>query len=124
MSKDKTPPAKDVKQPPKVTPESEAKERIKMLQDSVKALQGEIRTLSGRLANRDPVLIASLQADNKVLRERLGRMEKALAGLLTESLAPKQQDDIKLQLEVLRLATVEYCKKANITPELWKSIES
>ncbi len=104
------------------TPEADATRRINALQEAVKKLEGEIKTLQGQFKNRDPALTAALQAGNKVLRERLDRLERAYLILASEKLDSRNPEDLTVQTEALRVAAVDFCKKANINPEIWKNI--
>lgn len=113
------------KQPPgpaATTPEADATRRINALQEAAKKLDGEIKILEGQFKNRDPALVAALQAENKVLRERLSRLEKAYLILSSEKLDSMNPNDLTVQTEALRVAAVEFCKRANINPEIWKSL--
>ncbi|OFZ83029.1 MAG: hypothetical protein A2583_13290 [Bdellovibrionales bacterium RIFOXYD1_FULL_53_11] len=112
----------DKKAAVQVTPEAEASARIGMLQESVKNLEGELRTIEGRFKNRDPALIAPLQAENKRMQDRIDTLLKSYYFLLMESLMPRQSDEFKAQLEILKNSAIEYFKKANIDQEIWKNI--
>jgi predicted nuclease with TOPRIM domain len=105
-----------------MTLEAEVTARINALQETVKVLEGEIRTLTGRFANRNPALLAPLKKENTELTERLEKLEKCHLGLLLETTKPRQNDEFKTMTEVLRLAAIEYFRKANINPEIWKNI--
>ena len=105
-------------------PESAANARLDDLQTKVAVIRKELRTLQGRISNRDPAKVESLKDENQELSKRIKLMEKALFGLIDESLRPRQGEDLRTQYEVRRQAAVEYCKKANLDPEIWKSIVS
>ena len=107
-----------------VTPESEASARIAHLQTAVDALKAEVKTLKGKLANRDPVLQHKLKSENEALTTRLKLLKKALFGIMMDSYKPRLTDEAEIKYEVLRRAAVDYFKKANIAPEIWKNIES
>jgi hypothetical protein len=80
--------------------------------------------LEGRAVNRDPKLIARLKKENEELSKRFTLLKKALFAIIAESYQPRTADEVKLQYEVLRKATIEYCQNAKVDPELWKSIAS
>jgi hypothetical protein len=105
-------------------PEAEANARITELQAKVGLLQQQILTLEGKAINRDPNLIARLKKENDELSKRFTLLKKALFAIISESYQPRTAEEIKLQYEVLRKATVEYCQNAKVDPELWKSIAS
>jgi hypothetical protein len=105
-----------------MTPEAAVRGRIEALQKEVDALSNDLRTVQGKLANRDPVLIAQIHRENAELKTRLGGLQKALYALLTEMMTPSQPDDLSLRYEVLRRAAIDYFKKANVDPEIWKNI--
>ncbi len=115
-------PSKKEEKPREPSPEEQAHARITELEKQVKALELELRTAQGRLLNRDPALFQKLKAENKELKERKAKLEKALFALVSESFQAPRSEELKIQLEVLRLAAVDFCKKANIDPEIWKSI--
>lgn len=109
---------------PQASPEAEANARIKEIQARIVALQSEIRTVQGRYTNRDPVLARSLAKENELHRARLALLGKALFGLMLDSFKPRQAQEEQQQYEILRQSAVEYCKKANVDPEIWKSLVS
>lgn len=117
-------PAKKPAAPPPPNPEAEATARVNALQDTVKALEIEVRILQGKTANRDPRAFKELARENTALQERVVRLQKALYGLLSESSQPRTNEDYKNRVEILRRSALDYCKKLNVNPELWKSIES
>ncbi|OFZ19609.1 MAG: hypothetical protein A2X94_17360 [Bdellovibrionales bacterium GWB1_55_8] len=106
------------------TPESEASARIADLQTRLSALKLEIRTATGRLTNADPKAVSLLEKENETLRSRETALRKALYGLMMDADKPRQMDEAEQALEILRRAAVEYFKKANVAPEIWKNIES
>jgi len=112
--------------PPKVSlsPEAEAATRIKELETKLTALNAEIKVLHGKLSNRDPLIAHKLKKENEALAIRIAKLEQALYALLADSFKPRQPDESNLQYEVIRRAAVEFFKKANVAPELWKNIES
>jgi hypothetical protein len=124
MADDKKPKAgkQDAKPAGQTTPETEATSRINVLQESIKAVEGEIRTLSGRFANRNPALVEPVKKENEELKKRMDLLQKALFGLLLESTKTKLMEDQKNQLDILKQAAIDYFKKANINPDLWKNI--
>lgn len=107
-----------------LTPEAQASARIKDLQAAVAALQKDCRTLEGLLANRNPQALERLNQENEKLRARAFALETALGALMIDSLKPRLAEEEKAQFEILRQATVEYCKKANVDPEIWKNLVS
>lgn len=123
-------PAKPEAQPAKpgapaaASPEADAAHRVAELQAKVAALQQEVAVLRGRTANRDPKLLGRLKQENEQLLKRFQVLKKTLFAIITESCGPRTADEEKLQYETLRVAAVEYCKKAKLDPEIWKSIAS
>ncbi|HAR44582.1 MAG TPA: hypothetical protein DCS07_18440 [Bdellovibrionales bacterium] len=109
---------------PTLSPEAELSGRIKEIEARLLVLNGEIKVLKGKLSNRDPLLAHKLKKENELLKGRIGKLEQALAALLADSFKPRQPDESNIQLDVMRRAAVEYFKKANVAPELWKNIES
>jgi hypothetical protein len=106
------------------SPEEEASERIAKLQVDVVAVEREIKTLEGKLANRNPAALGEVRTANAALEKRLTALKLALYSLLIDSLKPRFNEDLHLQLECLRQATIEFCQKANVDPEIWKNIAS
>jgi hypothetical protein len=107
-----------------LSPEAQALARVKELRAKVITTQQQIATLEGKLKNRDPQLLERIKKENAELEQRFVLLKKSLFAIITESYQPRSADELKLQYEALRLAAVEYCKKAKIDPELWKSIAS
>ena len=105
-------------------PEAELNQRIAELQAKVTALKQEVLTLQGKAANRDPKLIAQLKQENAELAKRFELVKKSLFAIIAESYQPRTAEEAKLEYEALRNATVDYCKRAKIDPEIWKSIAS
>jgi hypothetical protein len=99
-------------------------QEIGELQKRLKELQIEVKMLQGRVANNSPELVRSLTQENSQLKERIGRMEKALLTLLVDASTPKQLEDSKTKIEVLRKSAVEYFQRTNINAEIWKNIVS
>jgi hypothetical protein len=125
MEKRNNPPppgAKPAFNPDLFTPEAEANARINVLQEHVTRLEAEVKTLDGRLHNRNPAVAEALRKENEALRERVSALIRALNTLVGESLLPRHPEDQKVQLEALRHAAIEFCKKENINPEIWKNI--
>lgn len=125
MADAKKPPAPATNKPQapaQISPEAEANARIDAIQETCKTIEGELRTLSGRFKNRDPALIKPLQAENAQISARLALLEKAFLGLLVETTKPRQVEEMKTQLDILKSSAVEYFRKANINPDLWKNI--
>ncbi len=91
--------------------------------DQVDLLEKEVKILQGRLNNRDPKASSTLKKENQELAQRMVQLQKALLGLVNETQKPKQEEDAKTQLEVLRKTVVDYCKKNNIDQEIWKNLE-
>lgn len=106
------------------SPEAQALARVKELREKISQAHQQILTLEGKLKNRDPNLIARLKKENDEMGKRFALLKKSLFAIIAESYQPRSADELKLQYEVLRRAAVEYCKKAKIDPELWKSIAS
>lgn len=106
------------------SPEAQAEARIKELQAAIVRLQKELRTMKGQFSNRDPRLLRTLQQENEALQKRLARLETALLGLLLDAFRPRTVEEEKQQYEILRLAAVEFCQKANVDPEIWKNLVS
>lgn len=109
---------------PQASPEDEVKARVKALQTQAEALENEIKTMRGRISNRDPEALKDLQKENEELKARSLRLQKILSGILVENLRPSQISDEKVRHEILRQAAISYFRKANIDPEIWKSIAS
>jgi hypothetical protein len=112
--------------PPPVTasPEGDLNLRITELQAQNALLLQEIVTLEGKINNRDPLLLEKTKKENETMKQRFQILKKTLFAIISESYQPRTAEEAKLQYEVLRKATVEYCKKAKIGQEIWKSIES
>ena len=81
-----------------------------------------LRTMEGRFKNRDPALIKPLQGENTELSTRLALVEKAFLALLLETTRPRGMEEMKNTLDILKSSAVEYFRKANINPDLWKNI--
>ena len=106
------------------TPEEAANLRVKELQTALARLQSEIRTGQGKLANRDPTILKRLTHENEQLHFRINLLEAALLALCQDALVPKNAEDDAARLEILRQATLDYCRKKNVDPEIWKNLES
>ena len=124
MAENPTSPAASAVTTPKVSPEAEANTRITALQVQVTALKAEIKTIEGKLANKNPLTANALKKENDELRARNLILQKAFHGIITEGFKPRQAEDMKMQYEVLCQAAIEYFKKANVDPEIWKNIVS
>jgi uncharacterized coiled-coil protein SlyX len=98
--------------------------RIAELEKTLAATLHEVRTLEGKLANRDPKLIAQLKKENDELTKRFDVLKNVLFAMISESYLARNADEFKLQYEVLKQAALEYFKTSNTDPELWKSIAS
>ena len=98
--------------------------RINELQTTVQNLTTEVHMLDGKLSNRNPELYQKLKEENAELQKRFDLLKTVLFAMISESSQPRNADEMKLQYEVLRLAAVDYFKKAKTDPELWKSIAS
>ncbi|MCM2323673.1 MAG: hypothetical protein NDJ90_10475 [Oligoflexia bacterium] len=107
-----------------LTPEAEANARIKDLQGQIVTLQKDVRMTEGRFTNRSPEAMKTLEKENQELRARLTLLEKALLAIANDSYRPRRLEEEKIQYEALRLAAVEFCKKANVDPEIWKNLVS
>ena len=106
------------------TPESEATARINSLQKTLTTLKQELHTIQGKLANRDPGLVQRLIKENEQLKSRITVLRKALYAIMVDADKPRQMEEADLKLEVLRRAAIEFFKKENVAPEIWKNIES
>jgi hypothetical protein len=107
-----------------VSPEAEAMARIKALQAQITVLNQDSKIIEGKLANRDPKLVAKLESENAFIKARIEKLELAIGAVFTRSNQPTSLDDLKTQYEILRSAAVEYFKKNNVDAELWKNIVS
>lgn len=119
----------DAKVPPSTaTPSAPAplgiQGRIAELEKTLATTLQEVRTLEGKLANRDPALIATLKKGNDELEKRFNVLKNVLFAMINESYLARNADEFKLQYEVLKQAALEYFKTSNTDPELWKSIAS
>ena len=106
------------------SPEAQALARVKELREKITQTQSQLLTLEGKLRNRDPNRIARLKKENEDMTKRFALVKKSLFAIIAESYQPRSEDEWKLQYEALRKATVEYCKKAKVDPQLCKSIAS
>lgn len=106
------------------TPEDYASLRVKELQATLTLLQTALRTSQGKLANRDPTALQRLTYENENLTARIRLLEAALLALAAEAHQPKTSEEEKTRLNLLRHAALDYCKKTNVDPELWKNLES
>ena len=104
------------------SPEAMINAKITELQSSVMLRTAEIKVLEGKIGNRDPLLSAKLQKENKALRMRADALERAFELLISDTLKARSVDDARHELEVQRQATIEFCKLANVDPEIWKNI--
>lgn len=102
------------------TPTSENED----LRKEIMKVQQETRQFQGQLANRSQALLEKLKLENDGLKARIPRMELALNALIMDSLKPRMAEDEKLQYEALRQAAVEFFKRANVDPQIWKSLVS
>jgi hypothetical protein len=100
----------------------ESQARVNLLRAQVVLLEKELHTIQGKLDNRDPVAARKLSKENSELRARVVRLEKALSGLIADGFLAREPADQKLKNDVLQQAAVEFFKKANLDPELWKNI--
>lgn len=98
--------------------------RIQGLQARLKALQEEVRVLQGQVSNRDAGRLKAIALENETLQKRVAALEEGLFSLLVDAFKPRHTRDEKLQYEILRSHTVEYCEKSNVDPEIWKSLVS
>jgi predicted oxidoreductase len=117
------PPNNDSDTPAEAISQEELKSNTQSLQEQATALEGEVRILEARISNRDPVVLSELREENLKLKQRMNRLQYSLFALLTEALRPKTAGDLRLQLDVLRQGTIDYCKKQNISNEIWRNIE-
>lgn len=99
-------------------------ERILQIQDDISIARGEIRSLQGKLSNRDPAIKARLGTENTRLRARMAKLEAALQAAFDDRTRPRETAEARLQLDILKAALVQHCRKANIDSEIWKNIES
>jgi hypothetical protein len=108
------------------TPSSPAdlQARIADLKKTSHALSEEVRMLEGKLANRNPQLLAKLRNENQELALRQETLLKTLLALMIESYQGRNADEVKLHYECLKQSAVDYFTKNKVDPELWKSIES
>ena len=54
----------------------------------------------------------------------LERLEGIFQAALDDRITPREAAEARLQLDVLKSAVVQHCRKANIDAEIWKNIES
>jgi hypothetical protein len=104
--------------------ESGTTTNIGELEAKIKTLEQEIIILEGKIGNRNPQQLEKVKRENAELKQRFQLLKKALFVIINESYQPRTIQEADLHYDVLRRATVEYCKKAKIDQELWKSIES
>lgn len=104
--------------------QEEIHERILKLNQEISALRNEVKRLQGLLKNRAPAVLEKAKSENAGLKTRMQLLEKALFGILVDSEKPRVAEEERLQYEVLRQTTLELCQKADINPEVWKSLVS
>ncbi len=119
MAQAKTPPPAVAATPPAT---EAAPNKIQELKGHIKSLQSEVKTLAGKIANRNPATAAKVKQENEKLIARVGNLQKALYALTLESQAPTIPSDDDLRTEIIRQATLSYCKKANVDQSIWKNI--
>lgn len=124
MTDAKKPPAAPTAPAPTPLPEDAAKTRIEEAQKEIRALKQEIVNMNGKIMNLDPQVAQKLQTKNDELRGRRDALIKALFALHGDAVTGRSPEEEQIRSEVLRLAAVEYFKKANVDPQLWKSLES
>ncbi|MGK5089959.1 hypothetical protein WDW86_20605 [Bdellovibrionota bacterium FG-2] len=108
---------------PAPTPVAEtAPNKIQELKAQVQTLQREVKTLTGKIANRNPATATKVKQENEKLIARVGNLQKALYALTLESQSPSAPAEDDLRTEILRQATLQYCKKANVDQSIWKNI--
>lgn len=110
--------------PPVEDEEAKINARINELQTSLVKLKNDIRTMQGRIENRNPDTAKKLEAENMGLRTRLVLLEKAFYGVIMESTEPRSADEANQLFSIFKNTAIEYFKKVNISPDLWKNIAS
>lgn len=108
----------------KLSPEAETNQRITGLKAQIADLEKDVRMLTGKVANRDPAVARAIGRENTELEGRLDLLEKALFSVISESYLPRNSGDFQQKYEAIQDAAVEYLKKKNVDPELWKNIVS
>lgn len=98
--------------------------RIDVLQAEVQKLEQEMRIVQGRLKNLDPAVLKTLQEENQKQTTRTELLIRAIEYCSLYLIHPKQAEDLEMENQSLRAAAIELFKKENVTPELWKNLES
>lgn len=104
--------------------EVQTQAKVTQLETQLKSLENEIKIINGKLKNRSVSRISELEPENQKLREELKQQQRILLGVLIDNFRPNQASDEKIQFENYKLGTLEYMKKLEIEPDLWKNIES
>lgn len=102
----------------------EASRRVEELRERQQALEAEIHVLKGRIANLDMKEAETLGRENKKLKKRRKRLIQALTSLMSDSLAPRNQDDIATYLDSLAHGSERFFKIHQVEESLWKNIVS
>ncbi len=118
MTDAKKPPA-----PPVSDPVVEAKARIAQLQTLVRQIEAEVHVLEGRVKNLNAKTLSEMLKSNSALRKRVPKLQQALLALLLDRHRARDIQELEIDTEALRKPFIEFCKNAEIEPELWKSIE-
>ncbi len=93
-------------------------------QKQVWILTQEIHSLRGKIANRKPGILKSLQTENQKLKTKASQLQKTVFNLTSQLLKPRSVKDSELQYDSAYRSAVEFFKTTKADAELWKNIES
>ena len=86
--------------------------------------KGPVRPPGARRLGHKAGRGASGRGRERGVRGKVATACALAAGVILCLALPRQAADEKLQTEVLKSAAVEFFKKANVDPEIWKSLVS
>lgn len=122
-------PKPDSKRDAKADPKSGAAaapsaSKVDDLRSQIQQIQTEIKIFEGMLKNRRPEFTATAKKETETLRSRTDRLTLILQGMTRELLLPRDREEWRHQVDLLKSACVDACKRSNIDEALWKDIES
>ena len=101
-----------------------AKQKNADLKMKIETVKAEYQKHDSRIQNLSSPETTKRVKELKPLKERLILLERILLAILMSSLAPRTDDELKIETESLRFAVLNFCKTNKIEIALWKSIES
>ena len=78
--------------------------------------------MEGQIRNRNPKIAARIKNENASLQKRVERLEKAMFGLLSESLKPLSTEDAQIEVNGLKNACLAFCQAKDLDESKWKDL--